>query len=259
MDASRGPWAGRGPWSSAAVAPAMKSVSIMWAEGVTEAEARTVVSTVRDLLKAIYDICLKAGVLLGPTAIRPFGTWVIPSMPPGDPYSGTHWYIDTAYDRALGQVVAPRFLELVRNEPWQRANPHFDVAVLDRDLADPARQGVGETHFVLSSALPGTAAVISVHRLREEVPDQRRRLRALKRLVVHNFGHVLEVPSERGHAVETTDGDRHCTNLCVMRRADSVDSLLSAADEEDAADVLLCRDCRDDVLRSVMRQRVSKN
>src|SRR5581483_738678 len=258
MDASRGPWAGRGPWSSAAVAPAMKSVSIMWAEGVTEAEARTVVATVRDLLKSIYDVCMKAGVLLGPTAIRPFGTWVLPSMPPGDPYSGTHWYVDTAYDRGLGQVVGPRFLELVRNEPWQRANPHFDLAVLDRDLADPPRQGAAETQFVLSSALPGTAAVISVHRLRD-IPDQGRRLRVLRRLVVHNFGHILEVPAERASAVETTGGDRHCTNLCVMRRADSVESLLTAVDEEDAADVRLCPDCRDDVVRSILRQRVSKN
>ena len=88
----------------------MKSVSIMWAEGVEESEARTVVATVRDLLRSIYDVCLKSGVLLSPTAIRPFGTWVIPSLPPGDPYSGTHWYVDTAYDRGLGQVVAPKFL-----------------------------------------------------------------------------------------------------------------------------------------------------
>src|SRR5437762_3593851 len=134
--------------------PALKSVSIMWAEGVSDDEARTAVRTVQDFLRVVYDVCLKSGVTLGATAIRPFGTWVIPSIPPGDPYSGTHWYVDTAYDRGLGQVVGPRFLELVKKEPWQSANPHFDVAILDRDLTDGDKGG-----FVLASTLPGTATV----------------------------------------------------------------------------------------------------
>jgi predicted Zn-dependent protease len=237
----------------------MKSVSIMWAEGVTEDEARTVVGTVRDLLKAVYDVCLKAGVLLAPTAIRPFGTWVIPSLPPGDPYSGTHWYIDTAYDRALGQVVGPKFLDLVRNEPWQRANPHYDVAVLDRDLADPERQAAMERAYVLASVLPGTATVISVRRLRE-LSEESTRLRALRRLVVHNFGHVLDVPApSREAAVAVVGGERHCTNLCVMRHAGSVGELVRACEEEDAAGILLCPECRNDVLRSVLKQRLSSN
>src|SRR5438093_8066964 len=148
---------------AAARGAAMKSISIMWAEGVTEAEAATVVETVKQLVKTVYDVSLKAGVGLSPTAIRPFGTWVIPSIPAGDPYSGTHWYIETAYDRDRRQVVAERFLELVKQEPWQRANPHFDVAVLDQDLAERS----DEPGFVLASVLPGTATVMSVHRLRE--------------------------------------------------------------------------------------------
>lgn len=242
----------------AARRPAMKSVSIMWAEGVTEAEARLVVGTVRDLLKVAYDVCLKAGVLLAPTAIRPFGTWVIPSLPPGDPYSGTHWYIDTAYDRALGQVVGPRFLELVRNEPWQRDRPHYDVAVVDRDLTDPA-VAAPDDPYVLASALPGTATVLSVYRLRL-VADEQRRMRALRRLVVHNFGHVLEVPGPtRQEAVAPIGGERHCTNLCAMRHAGSVDQLLRACEEEDAAGILLCPECRADILRSALKQRLSPN
>jgi hypothetical protein len=167
---------------------AMKSISIMWAEGVTEAEAATVVNTVKQVVQVMYDLCFKAGVGLSPTAIRPFGTWVMPSIPAGDPYSGTHWYIQTAYDQARDQVLAPRFLELVKQEPWQIANPHFDVAVLDLDLTE----GSGS---VLGSVLPGTATVISVHRLRAIQP-QEQRLRALRRLVVHNFGHVLEIPRD---------------------------------------------------------------
>ncbi|HEY3080809.1 MAG TPA: hypothetical protein VGM69_13015 [Chloroflexota bacterium] len=236
----------------------MKSVSIMWAEGVSEAEASTVVATVRDLLRVIYEVAIKSGVALGPTAIRPFGTWVLPSIKQGDPYWGTHWYIDTAYDRGLGQVMGPRFLELVKQEPWQRMNPHFDVAVLDRDLTDAPAKRIG-TDFVLASALPGTGTVISVHRLREVAPEEQR-LAALKRLVVHNFGHVLEVPAaERTGAVEPSAGERHCTNLCVMRHAGSVDELLERMREEQSSGILFCPDCRLDILRSVLRQRISRN
>ena len=236
----------------------MRSVSIMWAEGVTEAEATTVVATVRDLLKVVYDVVVRSGVALGPTAIRPFGTWVIPSIKQGDPYWGTHWYIDTAYDQGLGQVVGRRFLELVKQEPWQRLNPHFDVAVLDRDLTDVPAKRIG-TDFVLASALPGTGTVLSVHRLRE-IADEALRLAALKRLVVHNFGHVLEVPSsDRTEAVEQSADERHCTNLCVMRHAGSVDELLDRLGGEQASGILFCPDCRRDILRSVLRQRISRN
>jgi predicted Zn-dependent protease len=193
---------------------------------------------VRELLKVIYDVALKAGVAIGPTAIRPFGTWIIPSIKQGDPYWGTHWYIDTALDARHQHVVAARFLELVRREPFQQQNPHFDVAVLDMELAEEGRA-------VLASALPGTATVISVHRLREAIRDERRRLEALKRLVVHNFGHVL--------------GIEDCRELCVMRHAETAEALLERMGEEKATGVLFCPECRARVLRAVMLQRLVSN
>jgi predicted Zn-dependent protease len=239
----------------------MKSFSIMWAEGVQETEARLVVNTVKELVRLAHGICLKAGVGLGPTAIRPFGTWVIPSVPAGDPYSGTHWYIDTAFDAALGQVVASRFLDLVRREPWQSANPHFDVAILDRDLTDgPDRRPDGpDSQFVLSSVLPGTATVISVHRLRE-IANEGRRLRVLRRLVVHSLGHVLDVPRrDRDTQAEWSAGEHHCTAKCIMRHGANVDQLIALAAEEDAGKIVFCNACKEDLLRSVLLQRISKN
>jgi predicted Zn-dependent protease len=231
--------------------PAMKSISIMWAEGVTESEAATVVNTVKQIVQVMYDLCFKAGVGLSPTAIRPFGTWVMPSIPAGDPYSGTRWYIETAYDRALGQVVAPRFLELVKQEPWQIANPHFDVAVLDLDLTD----GTGP---VMGSSLPGTATVISVQRLRA-LADQDARLSALRRLVVHNFGHVLGIPREGRLGVIDNGRERHCTSVCAMRDASGVEELVAMAREEAAVGLLLCQECRQDLVRAVLAQRVPRN
>src|SRR6185436_16603440 len=90
------------------------------------------------------------------------------------------------------------------------------------DLAEQGRS-------VLASALPGTATVISVHRLRETIQDERRRLEALKRLVVHNFGHVLRIED--------------CRELCVMRHAESVEALLERMGEEKATGILFCPEC----------------
>jgi predicted Zn-dependent protease len=239
----------------------VKPVSIMWTAGVSEAESEIVVDTVKSFLAVLYDACLKVGILPGSTTIRPFGTWVIPSMPSGSPYSGTQWYIETSFDRSLGQVVAPRFLDLVRKEPWQIRSPHFDVAVIDLDLTDVPEKTVSQqdTDFVLASVLPGTATIISVHRLRRLDDDARRR-RALRRLIIHNVGHVIGLPApDRKLDVEDSGGERHCTNVCVMRHGATVEDLVALSEEEGVLGVVLCPGCRSDAVRAILTMRVTPN
>ena len=239
----------------------MKPVSIMWASGVSETESQTVVDTVKGFLTHVYRLCLKAGIVPGPTTIRPFGTWVIPSMPVGSPYSGTHWYIDSSFDQRLGQVIAPQFLELVRKEPWQVRSPHFDVAVIDRDLTDLPEKTVNQQNsdFVLASVLPGTATVLSVHRLRN-LPDDSQRQRVLKRLVTHNFGHVIGLVSPECQVdVESSGGERHCTNVCAMRHGATVEELVTLVEEENKLGVTLCPACRADAIKAVLRLRLTNN
>src|SRR6516225_8374867 len=100
----------------------------MWSQGVDANEAEVVVAAVREFLRAVYEIGHRVGLALPPTAIRPFGTWYIPSMKAGSPYSGTMWYVDTSFDTARQQVDGARFLDLVRQEPWQKSNAHWDIA-----------------------------------------------------------------------------------------------------------------------------------
>src|SRR5205823_5411920 len=128
----------------------------------------------------------------------------------------------------------------------------FDVAVLDQDLAERAE----DPGFVLASVLPGTATVLSVHRLRE-IADESERLAALRRLAVHNFGHVLEIPREGRASVVVHGRVRHCTNPCVMSAADEVADLRRPAPDD--TELGLCPECRQDLLRSVMIQRLSRN
>jgi len=232
----------------------------MWSDGITDTEARAAVTTVRDFVRGIHDVCAMYGLILGPTQIRPFGTWIIQAIPRGDPYWGTQWYVESATDRQRGQIIAPRFLELVRREPWQQAMPHFDLAIMEADLWDEPERALGTASdpFVLSACLPGIAAVISVHRLRG-IPDLRNRISALRRLIVHNLGHVLEVPAvDRENAVDSVGGERHCANHCVMRHTTGIDHLIALADQERSGPSF-CEACRRDLVRSAILQRLSNN
>lgn len=228
----------------------MKAVSIMWTEGVSLEEAQLVISAVQHLLRLVHGVAGRAGFVLPPSAIRPFGTWVVPSIPQGEPYWGVQYYVDSSYDPALGQIVAPTWLEVVRQEPWQREGPHYDVAIVEQDLTDEPERAVpfGPLDYTLAASVPGLATVISVHRVRELAQREQRRL-ALRRLATHNFGHVLGLPDERReHDIRHTYGGLHCTRRCLMRASPTLAEVLSYAEEESRDGVMLCDLCRHDAL-----------
>jgi predicted Zn-dependent protease len=240
----------------------VKPVSIMWSQGVDAAEAQLTVSAVRDFLRVVYSVCHSAGVALPPTAIRPFGTWYIPTAPRGSPYSGTTWYVDSSFDATRQQVIGTRFLDLVRDEPWQKSNPHWDVAVIEHDLAESVGEQAAEgrrPEFVLGAVAPELATVLSVYRLRGIVRAEQRE-QALRRLVVHHFGQVLGLPStSRQDDVERVGNRRYCTNRCVMRRAATVEEVVRAAEQEGGANVALCDRCRHDIIEIMVMQGRSPN
>jgi hypothetical protein len=237
----------------------MKPVSIMWSQGVDASEAEVVVASVREFLRVVYEIGHRVGLALPPTAIRPFGTWYIPSVPRGTPYSGTTWYVDTSYDPSRQQVDGTRFLELVRDEPWQKSNPHWDVAVIDRDLTDAQSLSGRPRDFVLGTAKPELATILSVYRLRGLVRTEQREL-ALRRLVFHYFGEVIGLPSNsRSTAIETIGQRRYCTNACIMRSAVTVEQVVRAAEQEGRDGVALCDSCQRDIVEIFVMRGKSPN
>ena len=243
------------------VVSAMKPVSIMWSQGVDTAEAQVVVSAVQEFLRVVYVVGHGAGLALRPIAIRPFGTWYIPSAPPGSPYCGTTWYVDTSYDALRQQVVGARFLDLVRDEPWQKAQPHWDLALIDRDLTDAESSEVDRPRerFVLGTSIPQLAAVLSVYRLRGLVRTDLRAL-ALRRLVLHYFGQVLGLPSRsRADDIDEIEGRRFCTNQCVMRHASTVEQVVRLAEQEGRDRVSLCERCRHDLIELIVMRGRSPN
>lgn len=237
-----------------------KFISMTWSEGVSEEESSVLVKAVDGVLKWLY-LRHPSALIDPPIQIRLFGNWVIPALVPDNPYWGTQWYIDTSYDDDLQRVIAPVFLELVRQEPWQRADPHFDLALLDQDLTDfpsPLAR-LRPDHYALGSSFPGTTAVMSVHRVRA-LPEERTRDLALARLVRHHLGHVMGIPGfTRKEYVQRMGLEYHCTNVCVMRHAATVEELAIYALEEAEIGWPFCEECTRELHSLVVRHNYSWN
>lgn len=238
----------------------MKPVSIMWSQGVDPAEAELAVSAVRAFVRQWHALGQSAGLALRPTAIRPFGTWYIPTIERGQPYWGTNWYVDSSFDPNRRQIIGERFLELVRDEPWQQSQPHWDVAVVEHDLIDRVTSPPeGRAAFALGAALPEVAAVISVFRLRAIVGADRRQA-ALRRLVLHHFGRVVGLPaSTRTEEIEEIDGTRFCANRCIMHRVSTIEQLVRSAEQDGSEAIGLCPRCQHDLIALSLRRALSLN
>jgi len=235
-------------------------ISIAWSEGVTDEESAILTATVEQTLRWLY-MRMPAAFERPPIKVRVFGNWVIPALEPDSPYWGTQWYIDASYDREVSRVIGPEYLELVRREPWQRMEPHFDLALIDQDLTDfpsPLAR-IRREHYALGTSFPGSMAVMSVRRLRA-LKDERMRHLALARLVRHHLGHVLGAPSYSREGEVTRLGlELHCTNPCVMRHAATAEDLARLSLEEAELGWPYCAQCTQDLYSVVVRHAYNWN
>lgn len=237
-----------------------KFVSVTWSEGVTDQESGLMLAAIDQTLRWLF-LRTPGALEEPPIQVRAYGNWVIPALLPDRPYWGTQWYIDASYDREVGRIIGPDFLELVRREPWQRLDPHYDLALVDHDLTDfpsPLAR-IRREHYTLGTSFPGTTAVMSVHRLRR-LGDERVRNLALARLVRHHLGHVLAVPSFARREDTTRLGlELHCTHTCVMRSAATVDELAQMSLQEAELGWPFCPECTADLYEVVARYAYNRN
>ena len=235
-------------------------LSLTWSRGITEEESQLLRDTIDNVLKWLY---LRHPAALREPAIRvlAYGDWVIPDLVPNKPYWGTQWYIDRSYDPDLKRVIAPSYLELVHQEPWQRVAPHLDLALLEQDLTDfPAPVAkLRPDRYTLGTSFPGSMAVMSAHRVRT-LSDAYVRELALARLVRHHLGHVLKVPQfTRKEHIERLGLESHCTNVCVMRHVASVERLATYALEESEMGWSFCEECTRGLHAVIVRHQQSWN
>ncbi|MHB0875261.1 MAG: hypothetical protein ACYC5O_04345 [Anaerolineae bacterium] len=201
----------------------MKSISMSWASGVQDDEAVQCLSAVVGVISSLYYTHWPWGLISPLVGLRTFGSWVIPALPEGSPYSSFDWYVAASYDEEKQAIDGDRFLDLVVNEPWQQEDHHFDFSVVDQTLAASA---TGEPLPLASRK--GTAAVVSVEWVRRSGGPGEQRL-ALRRLAAQGIGMAFGLEPHQAREPK-----------CAMRAFTTADELVALASEEWDASTIYC-------------------
>ena len=210
----------------------MRFISLTWTDGLSQTEAILIVRTVHEaVLQARQQWPVRGNIIEVPE-IRPFGYWVLQGAEPGQVYGSMEWYINKSFDQENRQLLGRRYLQLVRDEPWQHQTPHYDLAVVHQPLFDEVDQ-----HSVFGSAVRGRAAVLSVYPL-HALEDGTQRHRVLRRLVAHYFGQVLGIP------IPGWRDQAQCLSPCAMQPASELAEWLERVEEDIRVKALYCRDCQ---------------
>ena len=210
-------------------------VSLTWTAGIDEAEARILAQTIAGAVTRVGE---RIGLWFQSQALptlRPFGDWVIPAMPQGSAYSSLDWYLGHCRTPDGDALDGPAYLRLVQLEPWQSSTPHLDVVLVSQDLIDAGGKSV------LNVALPGLAAVASLHHVRRLGGQEAQDL-GLRHLVAHVFGRAVGIPLPP----RAGDEGQYCTNRCAMRPCTQLKELLEYSAEGDPSQPY-CEACERDL------------
>lgn len=237
----------------------MKPITVLWSDGVSEAEAKESIGAMRDFLRYLQSVADEQDIGLAPIVLRPYGNWILKGTAGEEAYHSFRWYWESSLDHNTGQVSAAMFIEIVRFEPWQHVDPHLDLALLHTELRDDLTETSGEFPSVFAYTEPDLVAVVSLRHL-AQIADNDLRLRCLRLLVMHNFGLLIGLPSglqcenrrqaKQAVAPERTPA-RRCEMPCIMFTAQSIDELMAAATASEDDNPLLCKGCRE-VVRSIV-------
>jgi predicted Zn-dependent protease len=197
----------------------MTDVQICWSRGISEAEASAVRFGVGDVLKYI-TLDLNVEVI-------------------GEACDADSWVerCRTTLDRGHGLQVDANCV-LTEQIPDRLARSRINcltVVIIEADITD------GDNSFLFGGSLSGFGSILSVARLRDSTMSEK----VLRRLARHEFGHALGlIPAARSTNVQREIG-LHCTNVCTMRQAMSLQELQTLTAEEERTRIMFCPECAD--------------
>jgi len=169
------------------------------------------------------------------------------------PYSSPDKYQARALtrkDRGFGRQVSAYALDtLLRAEPWQAQNPHFDFMVIEKDLRTSEEDT--KNNFLFGYG-PYPNNIISVKRFIEGIPNQDLRLASLAILAAHEVAHNLDLVWRTFNIGSTGYQIKHCLGQkgsCLMEQ---VNVAGCRRIQEQAKLILpnlnwLCTDCTDEI------------
>ena len=209
------------------------SIFVTHTPAIREAEAEGVILGIKKILietRSRIDVCF-------------FGNFDL-----GDgPFGRTEWYQEQALmirERGAGRQANVRIIDrLLREEPYQKNNPHFDVMIVDHDLTS----GDPENNFAYGYAnYPNY--IVSVARFRQRFPNIDSRNVALAVTSAHEMGHLFGLTSRNYNIGSSGYKKGHCngeSGPCLMEQVDVDDSRTIEEQTEILIDRVhwLCDDC----------------
>lgn len=178
--------------------------------------------------------------------IADYGVWRSENHVGADGYliewNSVDWYIGrTEQESRNEQLHGGKLLTLLKNEPWQKAQPHYDIVVTTRDLYDD------DCDFCIGLAIHGFGTVISTTRFRGLSAQDA--YHCIVTETMHEVGHVFGlVPETRTSNVNCSLG-LHCTNQCIMRQGLNVPHDWQAITADRLRGHEFCGECTRDLQR----------
>ncbi len=237
----------------------MKPITILWSDGVSEAEAKECIGAMRDILRFLQKVAVEQDIGLAPIMLRPYGNWALQNSTANEAYHSFRWYWESSLDQRSGQVSAATLIDIVRYEPWQHADPHLDLVLLHTELHDDTENQDGDFPSVFACTEPDLVTIISLRHL-SQIADANLRLKCLRNLVMHNFGHLVGLPNglpsgsraQTGESASAKRASAHpCVAPCIMVETQSIDELMTVAAAAEEAGIYLCKTCHE-VTRSLV-------
>jgi len=222
------------------------SISVTWTPDVEDRQARTLVSLLEDIYTELRQHLGTPGQFDPLPEIKVFGSWMIPAAPQTAAYANTDWYLQHSLDPARRHVVASRYLEAVRLEPWQTSSPHFDLAMTGYDIVDDL-SSTPAPERILGFAEPGLLSLVT-YRPFQSIFNPAQRQSALQRTIAHYFGRLFGAPLAARTDAQAYHGVHYCRHVCALRHAESLEQVVILAQEENRTGQIFCEQCQKDLV-----------
>lgn len=224
-------------------------VSMTWTPEVPADDARLLVRRVEDIYDLLRGSLGVPGQFDPLPNVRVFGAWELADSSGLSAYQGIDWILKRAISDEGDHILASRYLQLIRLEPWQATQPHFDLCLTDLPL-DEDREDFPAAREVPGFSRRGLVSLISTSPFRHVAMHSLRRL-GLQQVYAHYLGQMFDAPAPQRANTEIVEGSVYCTNLCAMRYTPSPERAIAFGQELAREGAIFCPACQYDLVARI--------
>lgn len=234
-------------------------LSVTWSPNTDALDARLLVRTLESLYSELRRSIGNPNQFDPLPSMRIFGAWTIQSIPAEASYQSVDWFYSHSMDDKGEAVLASRFVDVVRLEPWQASFPHFDFSLTDLTVCDDitSAQPCDE---VVGVSRRGLVSLVSTRPLLR-IRNNTLRHMAMEMAFYHYLGMMFGGPSHTRQpgTIELRHGQPYCRNRCALRYIATIDTALAIGQDQKDERIIFCQDCRRDLIANLAGSYIGMN